>query len=48
MVKLLVVTDRVDLDSKDNYGETPLWWAAGNVHETMVKLRLATNRVGSD
>ena len=31
---------RVELDSKDNYGQTPLSWAAENGHEAVVKLLL--------
>jgi ankyrin repeat protein len=38
VVKLLLATDRVDPDSKDSNGRTPLWWAAGNGHEAVVKL----------
>ena len=32
VVKLLFVKDGVDPDSKDDYGRTPLWWAAENGH----------------
>ncbi|OCL09099.1 ankyrin, partial [Glonium stellatum] len=46
MVKLLLTTGRVDVDSKDkDYGRTPLSWAAENGHEAVVKLLLATGRV---
>jgi ankyrin repeat protein len=38
VVKLLLAQDGVDPDSKDKYGRTPLWWAAGNGHEAVVKL----------
>ena len=30
--------DDVAVDSKDGYGRTPLWWAAENGHEMVVKL----------
>ena len=46
VVKLLLVTDGVDPNSKDTeYGRTPLSWAAGNGHEAVVKLLLATDGV---
>jgi ankyrin repeat protein len=35
---LLILEKAVDLDSKDNYGRTPLSWAAWNGHEAVVKL----------
>ena len=39
VVKLLIETGKVDVDSKDNYhGRTPLSWAAENGHEAVVKL----------
>ncbi|CAG8982672.1 hypothetical protein HYALB_00014050 [Hymenoscyphus albidus] len=44
VVKLLLQTDKVDADSKDNkYGQTPLSWAAENGHEAVVKLLLLNN-----
>jgi ankyrin repeat protein len=30
VVRLLLVNPKVDLDSKDKDGKTPLWWAAHN------------------
>jgi len=43
VVKLLLETGQVDVDSKDTvYGQTPLSWAAGNRHEAVVKLLLET------
>jgi len=39
VVKLLVETGKVDVDSKDTeYGQTPLSRAAAQGHEAMVKL----------
>jgi ankyrin repeat protein len=39
VIKLLLATGEVDVDSKDTeYGRTPLWWAARNGHEAVVKL----------
>jgi hypothetical protein len=38
MVELLLETDKVDINSKDNYGQTPLSWAAKRRHEAVVKL----------
>ena len=52
MVKLLLETGRVDVDSKDystnGYGRTPLSWAAENGHEAVVKLLLETGKVNVD
>jgi ankyrin repeat protein len=33
--------DDVDLNSKDNFGRTPLSWAAEGGHEAVVKLLLS-------
>jgi ankyrin repeat protein len=39
VIKLLLDKERVDPDSKDaKYGGTPLWRAAANEHEAVVKL----------
>ena len=49
VVKLLLETDKVDVDSKDNYdGRTPLSWAAERGHEAVVKLLLETGKVDVD
>src|SRR5262249_22558006 len=41
VVKLLLETGKVDVDSKDGrFGLTPLSWAARNGHEAVVKLLL--------
>ena len=49
VVKLLLATGQVDVDSKDTiYNRTPLSWAAENGHEAVVKLLLATGQVDVD
>ncbi|KAH0538139.1 hypothetical protein FGG08_005247 [Glutinoglossum americanum] len=40
--------DKPDVDSKDEYGWTPLSWAAKNGHEAVVKLLLDTGKVDVD
>ncbi len=45
MVKLLLTTDKVELDPKDKEGQTPLHLAARNGHEAIVRLLLATGQV---
>jgi ankyrin repeat protein len=40
--------DKVDVDSKDEDGRTPLSWAARNGHEAVVKMLLNTGRVDID
>jgi ankyrin repeat protein len=47
VVQLLLAT-KVDADSKDNWGRTPLSYAAENGHETVVKLLLDTGKVDAD
>jgi ankyrin repeat protein len=48
IMSYLISTAR-NLDSKDpGYGRTPLCWAAGNEHEAVVKLLLATGKVDAD
>jgi ankyrin repeat protein len=37
VVKLLLEKG-AELEAKDNRGQTPLWWAAANGHEAVVKL----------
>ncbi|KAE8333333.1 hypothetical protein BDV39DRAFT_188408 [Aspergillus sergii] len=49
VVKLLLATGQVDIDSRDlEYGRTPLFWAAANGHEAVVKLLLTTGKVDID
>ncbi|EJT68836.1 hypothetical protein GGTG_13589 [Gaeumannomyces tritici R3-111a-1] len=49
VVKLLLDTGKVDVDSKDDeYGQTPLSWAALNGHEAVVKLLFDTGKVDVD
>jgi ankyrin repeat protein len=38
IIKLLLETGKVDIDGRDEYGRTPLMWAARNGHEAIVKL----------
>ena len=38
IIKLLFENPKVDIDSKDTYGQTPLSWAARRGHEAVVKL----------
>lgn len=45
MVKLLIATGQVEVDSKDSYGCTPLLWAASDGHEVVVRLLLEIGRV---
>ncbi|ERF70494.1 hypothetical protein EPUS_07350 [Endocarpon pusillum Z07020] len=49
IVKLLLETEKVDVDSKDSeLDQTPLSWAAENGHEMIVKLLLETGKVDVD
>jgi hypothetical protein len=49
VVKLLLATEKVDLDSKDySSRRTPLSWAAEKGHEAVVKLLLATEKADLD
>jgi ankyrin repeat domain-containing protein 50 len=48
VVKLLLDTDKVEVDSMDGSGRTPLSWAAENGHEAVVKLLLDTGKVKVD
>lgn len=47
-MKLLLVTRKVDVDSKDSYNSTPLSWAAALGSEAVVKLLLDTQKVDVD
>jgi ankyrin repeat protein len=38
VVRLLVERDDVEVDSKDDYGRTPLSWAAERGHKAVVQL----------
>lgn len=39
VVKILLDTGTIDVDVEDTeYGLTPLWWAAGNGHDAVVKV----------
>ncbi|KAF4331691.1 ankyrin, partial [Fusarium beomiforme] len=48
IVKLLLDTGKVDIDSQDKDGKTPLSWAARRGHEAIVKLLLDTGQVDID
>jgi ankyrin repeat protein len=48
IVRLLLATGNVDLNSKDVHDRTPLSYAAHNGSEVIVKLLLGTNRVEID
>ena len=48
MVKLLIETGKVDVDSKDNHNQTPLSWAAKRGHEAVVKLLVETGKADVD
>ena len=50
MTAILQKADQVneDVDTKDNYGQTPLSWAAENGHEAVVQLLLGTRKVDVD
>ena len=45
VVKLLLAEDRIDPDSRNNYGQTPLLLAAAKRHDTIAKLLLAQDGV---
>jgi ankyrin repeat protein len=48
LLKLLLATGKVDIDSKDKYHQTLLSWAAMRGHKAVVKLLLATRKVDVD
>jgi hypothetical protein len=48
IVKLLLATGQVDVNSKNCNGQTPLSWASGNGYEAIVKLLLETGNVDVD
>jgi ankyrin repeat protein len=48
VVKLLLATNGVELDSKDNTGRTPLAWASDSGHEAVVKLLLESHGIDPD
>jgi nucleoside phosphorylase len=48
LVKVLLATKKVDLNSRTKHGQTLLWWAAENGHEAVVKLLLETGKVDVD
>ncbi|KAF7513336.1 hypothetical protein GJ744_009757 [Endocarpon pusillum] len=48
IVKQLLNTNKVDIDSKDAANRTPLSWAARNGHNTIFEQLLSTNKVDVD
>ncbi|OBT62628.1 hypothetical protein VE03_08515 [Pseudogymnoascus sp. 23342-1-I1] len=48
VVKLLLDIDKVDADSKDEDGQTALFWAARNGHKAVVKLLLDSGKIDAD
>ncbi|KAM5342890.1 hypothetical protein ACJ41O_013856 [Fusarium nematophilum] len=48
VVKMLLDTDKVNVDLRDKYGRTPLSWAAQNGREAVVRLLLDTGKVDVD
>jgi ankyrin repeat protein len=48
IIKLLLTTGEVHLESKDNNGRTPLLWAIQNRHEAVVKLLLDTGKTDAN
>jgi ankyrin repeat protein len=48
IVKLLLDTGKVDINARDECGQTPLSWAAGNGHEAVARLLLARDGVDVD
>lgn len=44
-MRLLVAADRVDIDSRDSYGWTPLSKATEGGNEAVVRLLLATGKI---
>jgi len=48
LVKLLLSTDKVDVDLKDNWGRTLVLLAAKSGFEVVVRLLLDTSKVDAD
>ena len=48
LVKLLLARGKVDVDSKDNFGQRPLSLAAEKGHEAVVKLLRTTGKADVD
>ena len=47
-MKQLLETGKVDVDWKANSGRTPLWWAARNGHDAVVKQLLEAGKANVD
>ena len=48
IVKMLIETGKVNADSKDSNGHTPLWWAVQCGREAIMKMLIETGRVDVD
>ena len=48
LVAVVLQSTRVDVDSRDSYGQTPLSWTSERGHEAIVKLLLDTGKVDVD
>jgi hypothetical protein len=48
MIKLLSENSKINPDARDDYGQTPLWWAAYRGHTAVVEALLATGKVEPD
>jgi ankyrin repeat protein len=48
VVQLLLENEDIDADPKNNYGRTPLSWAAEKGHEAVVRLLLARKSAYAD
>ncbi|KAH7308494.1 ankyrin repeat-containing protein [Stachybotrys elegans] len=48
VVKMLLETDKVNVDAKDNFGLTPLSWATKHGHKAVVQMLLETGKVDVD
>jgi len=45
IIRRVLSMDKVDADTKDGYGRTPLSWAASMGHEAVIRLLLGTGKV---
>lgn len=45
IVERLIAADNIDIDTKNNHGQTPLLLATANGYEAIIKRLIATDRV---